>query len=45
LLGVEYRPLFCDLVKTNPNQLKLMIENYEDIKIALKNTEFERFLD
>jgi hypothetical protein len=45
LLGVEYRPLCCDLVKTNPNQLKLMINNYEDIKIALKNTEFERFLD
>jgi len=45
LLDIEYRPLFCDLVKTNPNQLKLMIENYEDIKIALKNTEFERFLD
>jgi len=45
LLGVEHRPLCCDLVKTNPDQLKLMISNYEDIVSALRNTEFERFLD
>jgi LPS sulfotransferase NodH len=45
LLDVEDRPLCCDFVKVNPNELKLMIDNYEEIVSALHGTPFKRFLD
>ena len=45
LLNIEKRPICCDLVKTNPNKLNLMIDNYDEIVSSLKGTPYERFID
>ena len=45
LLELEVRPMCCDYVKVNPNQLNVMVENYEELAEALRGTPFERFLD
>lgn len=45
LLDIEQQPMCCDFVKVNPNELKLMIDNYEEVVNALSGTQFERFLD
>ena len=45
LLGLETRPMCCDYVKVNPNQLNVMVENYQELCEALRGTPFERFLD
>ena len=38
-------PLTTDLVKVNPDSLEEIIENYEEVKQTLINTEFSHFLD
>jgi len=44
-LGVDQLiPLTTDLVKVNPDSLGGLIENYNEVKQILMNTEFENFL-
>jgi hypothetical protein len=44
-LGVDQLiPLTTDLVKMNPDSLGELIENYNEVKQTLMNTEFENFL-
>jgi len=45
LLEIETRPMCCDYVKVNPNELKMMVENYSELVEALRGTPCERFLD
>jgi len=45
LLNIEYKPLSCEFVKVNPNELRLIVENYDEIVSAFRGTEFERYLD
>jgi LPS sulfotransferase NodH len=45
LLNVEYKTLSCDYVKVNPNDLRLIIDNYDEVAAAVRGTEFERFLE
>jgi hypothetical protein len=45
LLDIEHREMCCNLVKGNPNDLKSMVANYEELVDGLQGTEFERFLD
>ena len=44
LLEVEPAPMCCDFVKTNPDKLELVVENYQELASALAGTEFERYL-
>jgi LPS sulfotransferase NodH len=41
----EVIPLTSELVKVNPDSLEDIIENYAEIKKALVNTQFEKYLD
>ena len=41
----EFIPLTSELVKVNPDSLEDIIENYAEIKKALVNTQFEKYLD
>ena len=45
LLEIESVPIAADLVKMNPDDLRPMVENYDELAAALAGTEFERFLD
>lgn len=45
LLNIEYKSFSCDYVKVNPNELRLIIDNYGEVAAAFRGTEFERFLD
>lgn len=45
LLEIEPMPISSGLVKMNPNELRQMVENYDELVEALADTEFERFLD
>lgn len=45
LLGIQKQPMCCDLVKVNPNRLELMVKNFDELSSALKNTQFEQYLD
>ena len=44
-LGVPPEPLETDLVKMNPDDLRLIITNYDEVARALVGTEFEQYLD
>lgn len=44
LLDIEKRPMVCDYVKTNPNDLELIVENYAEVVKALRGSKFERHL-
>ena len=41
----KFIPLTSDFVKVNPDSLEEIIENYNEVKQTLKNTEFEKFLN
>ena len=41
----KFIPLTSDFVKVNPDALEKIIENYDEVKQTLKNTEFEKFLN
>jgi len=43
-LGVEYRPLTCDLKRTNPEPLHKLIENWREVRAALLGTPFEKWI-
>jgi len=45
LLDIEFREVCCNFVKVNPNSLRLMVENYEELADALRGRQYERFLD
>lgn len=45
LLQIEHRKMCCNFVKVNPNSLRQMIENYDELAEALAGTPYERFLD
>jgi LPS sulfotransferase NodH len=45
LLEIEPAKLAADLVKMNPDELRPMVKNYDELAAALAGTEFERFLD
>jgi LPS sulfotransferase NodH len=45
LLEIESVPIAADLVKMNPDDLRPMVKNYDELAAALAGTEFERFLD
>jgi hypothetical protein len=42
-LGVEPRTLTVDLRKQNPDDLRALIENYEELRKAFADTEYEEF--
>lgn len=44
-LEVEVLPMKSKLVKTNPNDLSKIIENYDQLSRALQNTGFARYID
>ncbi len=44
LLEVEPAPMTCDFVKSNPNDLKKIVENYDELAAALTGTEYEKHL-
>jgi hypothetical protein len=41
----ELIPLTSDFVKVNPDSLEEIIENYDEVKRTLKNTEFAKFMN
>lgn len=45
LLEIEPVSVGSDLVKMNPNKLRPMVENYDELARALAGTEFESYLD
>jgi LPS sulfotransferase NodH len=45
LLEIEPASVGSDLIKMNPNDLRPMVENYDELAAALSGTEFERYLD
>ena len=45
LFQIEQRKMCCNFVKVNPNSLRQMIENYDELADALHGTPYERFLD
>jgi hypothetical protein len=45
LLGLESEPLGADLVKVNPDSLRDIVTNYDELVRALTGTEFEEFLE
>jgi hypothetical protein len=45
LLNISYSSFSCDFVKVNPNDLSLIVDNYDEVAAAFRGTEFERFLD
>lgn len=45
LLEIEPADTSSELVKMNPNNLRPMVENYDELAAALAGTEFERYLD
>jgi hypothetical protein len=45
LLELDPAPMRSNLVKMNPHNLELTVENYDELVRALRGTEFERFLD
>jgi LPS sulfotransferase NodH len=45
LLEIEPANIGADLVKMNPDELRPMVKNYDELAAALAGTEFERFLD
>jgi hypothetical protein len=45
LLEIEPAEAASDQIKINPDNLRAMVENYEELAASLKGTEFERFLD
>jgi len=44
LFNIEPHPMTSPLVKLNPRELHLMVDNYEVLKVGLTGTRFERFL-
>lgn len=44
-LGVEYRPLACDLKRTNPEPLPKLVKNWREVREALAGTPFEKWAD
>jgi hypothetical protein len=45
LLDLEPEPLGADLVKVNPDSLRDIVTNYDELVRALTGTEFEEFLE
>jgi LPS sulfotransferase NodH len=45
LLGLEPEPLGANLVKVNPDSLRDIVTNYDELVRALTGTEFEEFLE
>jgi LPS sulfotransferase NodH len=45
LLDIEPASVASDLVKMNPNLLRPMVENYDELASALTGTEWEHYLD
>lgn len=45
LLEIEPAQVGSDLVKMNPNDLRPMVENYDELAAALAGTEFAKYLD
>jgi hypothetical protein len=45
LLGLEPEPLGADLVKVNPDSLRDIVTNYDELVQALYGTELEEFLE
>lgn len=45
LLEIEPATTSSELIKMNPNELRPMVENYDELAAALAGTEFERYLD
>ena len=45
LLRIEVKPMCCNFVKINPNQLALIVENYQELADALSGSRFADFLD
>lgn len=45
LLDLEPEPLGADLVKVNPDSLRDMVTNYDELVHVLTGTEFEEFLE
>jgi hypothetical protein len=45
LLELDPAPMNAEAVKVNPDDLRLLIENYDELVSAMRGTEFERFLD
>ena len=43
-LGVEYRPLTCDLKRTNPEPLHKLVKNWREVREALLDTPFEKWI-
>lgn len=44
-LGVRRLPLTSDLEKVNPDDLGQSIKNYDEVAFALKDSQYEKFLD
>ena len=38
-------PLTSNLLKLNPDKLEDILQNYAEVAVALRGTEFERYLD
>jgi hypothetical protein len=45
LLEIEPADATSDFVKMNPNDLRPMVENYDELADALAGTEFAKYLD
>jgi hypothetical protein len=43
-LEVSRRPMASRLVKINPDNLRDMVTNYDELAAAIRNSEFARFL-
>ncbi len=44
LLEIDHAPMTCDFVKSNPNDLKEIVENYAELAAALNGTQYEKYL-
>jgi len=44
-VGVDPRPLTSDLEKVNPDDLRKVIRNFDEVADALRHSQFARFLD
>ncbi len=45
LLELAPAPMRAETIKVNPDNLELIVENYDELVSVLRGTQFERFLD
>ena len=44
-LGIPLEPMVTDLVKLNPDDLRMIVTNYDEVARAFAGTEFEQYLE